>query len=217
MVALSKGLDELLSAAAPSAAEALQAGFARLLGELHALESRQLSQAKVGEELRSGLARLRPGADVQRELQEAEETYRVHIEDLAERDRQRVYRSHEVCDRAKRLAERAGELEEEAERLRRERLECQAEHAAALAVQASSGGKRLAALRAEIEDKTARKQQLEREMPGYLRVSEEHRTLTQRLAMVHTAERDSGAVSSRKKGSGRGCGHASTGGYPEAG
>merc|ERR1719433_2269695 len=103
-------------------AELVQAGFVRLLGELHAHEQRLLSQTKVCEDLRSALLKLPPSRTVQQRIREADETYRRHIQRLSTKDKDKSCRLQEANSTKQRFTDRYADLSREVERLRGKRL-----------------------------------------------------------------------------------------------
>jgi len=186
---LCKDLEELLSCVPARAAENLQTGFLRLVGELHALEQRQISQTKAAEELKNALARLPELPVIQERLNDSERAYQMHMEQLSKKDKIRVRRTYESQERAQRFSARAVELVEETDRLRDARL-ARKDEARQLVEMASRPDifewTALAppSLVLEIEAKTALLQQLERELPHTCRINEEYLALSRRLAQL---------------------------------
>mmetsp|Transcript_90016 Transcript_90016/g.178975 ORF Transcript_90016/g.178975 Transcript_90016/m.178975 type:complete len:276 (-) Transcript_90016:80-907(-) len=187
--ALCKDLEEMLNCVPARAAENLQSGFLRLIGELHALEQRQISQTKAAEELKNALARLPELPVIQERLIESERAYQMHMEQLSKKDKIRVRRTCESQQRAQRFSARAIELVEETDRLRHERLarKDEARHLMEMAAQPEIFDWTVLAppsLVMEIEAKRALLQQLEGELPQTCRINEEYLALSRRLAQL---------------------------------
>lgn len=179
----------MLSCVPARAAENLQSGFCRLIGELHALEQRQISQTKAAEELKNVLARLPELPVIQDRLIESERAYQMHMEQLSKKDKIRVRRTMESQERAQRFSARAVELVEETDRLRDKRLarKDEARHLMERAAQPDIFDWTALAppsLLLEIEAKSAVLQQFERELPQTCRINEEYLALSRRLAQL---------------------------------
>lgn len=184
-----KDLEEMLSCVPARAAENLQSGFSRLIGELHALEQRQISQTKAAEELKNALARLPDLPVIQERLIESERAYQMHMEQLSRKDQIRVRRTCESQERAQRFSARTVELVQETDRLREERLarKDEARQLMEMAVQPDIFNWTALAppsLLLEIEAKSAILQQLEQELPQTCRINEEYLALSRRLAQL---------------------------------
>jgi len=162
-------------------AESLKPEFVKLLGELHSLQQRLLSQTKAGDELRAALTKLPTPARTQQRLRESEGTYHQHIERLSCKDRSRAQRLVEAHDRAQTCARRTAELLEEAERVRQERLQARDEAGEATVSEVPA---HLAELKAQVEAKASLVAELEEEMPATLKVFEENQALRRRLASL---------------------------------
>jgi len=174
-----KDLDEILASVPTKATQCLKTGFLKLLGELHMLEQRLISQTKAGEELRSVLSKLPPASATHQRLQESEEEYRRHIERLSTRDKSRARRLVEASSRAHTYSDRTAELLAEVDQLRLERLNRQDELPLPMGLAST-----LAGLKAAAEAKASLLTHLEQELPSVHKIFEENKALNRRLAQL---------------------------------
>eukprot|EP00927_Polykrikos_kofoidii_P046334 TRINITY_DN40566_c0_g1_i1.p1 TRINITY_DN40566_c0_g1~~TRINITY_DN40566_c0_g1_i1.p1 ORF type:complete len:482 (+),score=85.24 TRINITY_DN40566_c0_g1_i1:33-1478(+) len=138
VAALAKDLDELLSGLLAPAADAVGTAFGRLLCELHALEQRAISQAKVGEELATSL-KIQPPLDrMQQRLREAERVYQTYVESFPYSQQSLSERNAEASRQTRMSKDGMKDTQAELLFLRAERQELQRQERAADAMLAAT-------------------------------------------------------------------------------
>mmetsp|Transcript_23923 Transcript_23923/g.71473 ORF Transcript_23923/g.71473 Transcript_23923/m.71473 type:complete len:346 (+) Transcript_23923:54-1091(+) len=171
-----KDIEEILASAPARAAQCLKSGFMKLLGELHVLEQRLMSQTKAGEELWTALAKLPALSATQQRLQESEDEYHSHIQRLSTRNTSDARRLVEVDSMAHMHASCTSELLTAVDQLRQDRLKVSQEPKPVAGHAAS-----LAELRAALVAKASLLARLERELPHAQRIMDENKALNRRL------------------------------------
>jgi len=187
VASLCRDLEEMLVGMPARSAEAVEAGFSRLLGELHSLEQRLIAQTKLSEELEAAVVRLPSPAHAEQRLQEAEERYQWHIEHLSSRDKAVARRMVEAEERQQQFARRAAELRLEVERYRTERIKARKEEVQKMPLLKASREQdfaALAGLKAEIQAQTMVLHKLEAEIPSTRKTWEEHQAISRRLGQL---------------------------------
>eukprot|EP00411_Alexandrium_monilatum_P044467 CAMPEP_0175486986 /NCGR_PEP_ID=MMETSP0095-20121207/81310_1 /TAXON_ID=311494 /ORGANISM="Alexandrium monilatum, Strain CCMP3105" /LENGTH=329 /DNA_ID=CAMNT_0016788791 /DNA_START=55 /DNA_END=1042 /DNA_ORIENTATION=- len=167
-----KDIEEILASAPARAAQCLKSGFMKLLGELHVLEQRLMSQTKAGEELWTALAKLPALSATQQRLQESEDEYHSHIQRLSTRNTSDARRLVEVDSMAHMHASCTSELLTAVDQLRQDRLKVSQEPKPVAGHAAS-----LAELRAALVAKASLLARLERELPHAQRIMDENKAL----------------------------------------
>lgn len=179
---LSEDLEELVHRVPARVNECLRSGFAKLLGEIAATERRFEAQTKTGADLATALA---PSEAVRQRLREVEERYMkfcaVHNGGAQAATLRRI---NEATTRTQsfqlRLDEKLREIQDLKRQLRLADEEWEAQKAKLAAKGAHHGN--VTSLANEIQEKSKLKAKLERELPGYLSVIEEHKLMRSRIA-----------------------------------